>query len=100
MDRDVVMHQMTERFQELLAKGLDAVEQAPDGEWIAASEGVFLDIGQQLIRESLEAALQARVDAHSTAKAATFSPSEACDRGVAAPSPQGHGGGLRLESGW
>lgn len=99
MDRDVVMHQMTERFQELLAKGLDAVEQAPDGEWIAASEGVFLDIGQQLIRESLEAALQARVDAHSTAQAATFSPSEARDRGVAAPSPQGHGGGLRLESG-
>ena len=45
MDRDVVMHQMTERFQELLAKGLDAVEQAPDGAWIAAREGVFLDLG-------------------------------------------------------
>lgn len=99
MDRDVVIHQMTERFQELLAKGLDAVEQAPDGEWIAASEGVFLDIGHQLIRESLEAALQVRVDAHSTAKAATFSPSEPCDCGVAAPSPQGHGGGSSFESG-
>lgn len=91
MDRDVVMHQMTERFQELLAKGLDAVEQAPDGKWIVASEGVFLDIGQQLIRESLEAALQARVDGHSIAKAATFSPSEPCARGVAAPSPQRQG---------
>ena len=50
MDRDVVMHPMhvlgregTERFQELLAKGLDAVEQASDGAWIAAREGVFLD---------------------------------------------------------
>jgi len=99
MDRDVVMHQLTERFQELLAKGLDAVEEAPDGAWIAASEGVFLDIGQQLIRESLEAALQARVNAHSTAKAATFSPSEPGDRGVAASSPQGHGGDSGLEFG-
>ena len=45
MDRDVVIHQMhvlsregTERFQELPAKALDAVERAPDGQWIAASE--------------------------------------------------------------
>jgi hypothetical protein len=99
MDRDVVMHQMTERFQELLAKALDAVERAPDGQWIAASEGVFLDVCHQLTKESLEAALQARIDAHPTAKAATFSPSEAGDRGTAGPAPQGHGNGSGLKPG-
>ena len=99
MDRDVVMQQMTERFQELFAKALEAVEQAPDGQWIAASEGVFLDVGQQLIREGLEAALQARIDAHSTAKAATFFPGGPGDRGTAGPSTQGHGDDSDLESG-
>jgi len=106
MDRDVVMHQMhvlsregTERFQELLAKALDAVERAPDGQWIAASEGVFLDVCHQLTKESLEAALQVRIDAHPTAKAATFSPSEPGDRGTAGPATQGHGDGSGLKPG-
>jgi len=99
MDRDVVMHQMTERFQELLAKALDAVERAPDGQWIAASEGVFLDVCHRLTKESLEAALQARIDAHPTAKAATFSPSEPGDRGTAGSATQGHGDGSGLKPG-
>lgn len=98
MDRDVIMHRMTERFHELMAKGLDAVERAPDGEWIAASEGVFLEVCHQLSQEMLEAALQARIDAHPTAKAAAFSPSEPGDSGAACAAPQGHGkdSGLQL----
>ena len=90
MDRDVVMHQMTERFQELFAKALDAVERAPDGQWIAASEGVFLEVCHQLTKESLEAALQARIDAHPTAKAAAFSPSAGGDPGGVPATTQGH----------
>jgi len=99
MDRDVVMHRMTERFQELLAKALDAVERAPDGQWIAASEGVFLDVCHQLTKESLEAALQARIDAHPTAKAAAFSPSEPGVRGTAVSATQGPGDGPGLKPG-
>ena len=31
MDRDVLMHQMTERFQELYNQALDALDRTPDG---------------------------------------------------------------------
>ncbi len=31
MDRDVLMHQMEERFREEFAKALQALEDAPDG---------------------------------------------------------------------
>ena len=99
MDRDVVMHRMTERFQEFFAKGLDAVERAPDGQWISASEGVFLDVCHQLSKELLEAALQVRIDAHPTAKAATFSPSGPGAVGSTAAAAQGHRVGGGLESG-
>jgi hypothetical protein len=89
MDRDVLLHQMTERFQELYGQALDAVEKSPDGQWIAASEWAFRDIFQQLMQESYEAALQARVDAHATASAAAFSPSGQRTRGRHAPEKQG-----------
>jgi hypothetical protein len=75
MDREVLLYQMTERFQELYGQALDAVEKAPDGQWIAASEWVFRDTFLKLMQESYEAALQARIDAHATASQAAFSPS-------------------------
>lgn len=76
MDKEVLLHQMTERFQELYGQALEAVEKAPDGQWIAASEWAFRNTFQRLMQESYEAALQARVDAHATTSAAAFSPSE------------------------
>jgi hypothetical protein len=76
MDRDVLMHQMTERFQELYSQALDALDRAPDGQWIAASEWAFRDAFLQLMRESYQAGLQSRVNAHPTAQAAAFSPCE------------------------
>lgn len=82
MDRDVALHQMTERFQELYRKAMDAVEHAPDGHWIAASEFVFRDVFQQLMKEAYEAALQARLDAPSAADPAAFSPSERVEGGA------------------
>ena len=51
MDRDVLMHQMTERFQELYNRVLDALDRAPDGQWIAASEWAFRDAFVQLMKE-------------------------------------------------
>ena len=75
MDRDVLMHQMVERFREEFAKALQALEEAPDGHWIEASEMVFREAAMTVAREGLELAVQAKVDAHPTAQAAAFSPS-------------------------
>jgi hypothetical protein len=79
MDRDVLMHEMTERFQELYGQALDALEKAPAGQWIAASEFAFRDVFLELMKESYQSALQAKIDAHPTADQAAFSPSEPSD---------------------
>ena len=89
MDRDVLMHEMTERFQELYGQALDAIEQAPDGQWINASEFVVRDVFTQLMKESYEAALQTKVDSHPTATKAAFSPSKPSDHRSADASQQG-----------
>jgi len=80
MDKDVLVHEMTERFPERYAQALAALERAPDGEWISASEHAFRDVFQQLLTESYEAALKDRVEQHPTAGQAAFSPSEQSDR--------------------
>jgi len=89
VDRDVLLHQMTDRFQELYNQALDALDRAPDGQWIAASERVFLDVFRQLMTESYQAAMQTKVDAHPTAQSAAFSPCEPGDRRSASPASQG-----------
>ena len=89
MDRDVLMHQMTERFQELYNRALDALDRAPDGQWIAASEWAFRDAFLRLMKESYQAGLQSKVDAHPTAQAAVFSPCESRVYGSASPAQQG-----------
>ena len=89
MDRDVLMHQMTERFRELYNRALDALERAPDGQWISASEWAFRDAFVQLMKESYQAGLQSKVDAHPTATAGAFSPSASRVGGSASPAQQG-----------
>ncbi len=79
MDRDVLIHQMKERFEEEFGKALQALEDAPDGYWIEASEMAFRDAALTVAREGLELAVQARVDADPTAQAAAFSPSGPSD---------------------
>ena len=80
MDRDVLMHQMRERFEEEFSKALNALENAPDGHWIEASEMAFRDAALTVAREGLELALQAKVDADPAAQAVAFSPSELGDQ--------------------
>ena len=80
MDRDVLMYQMQERFREEFAKALQALEDAPDGQWIDASEMAFRDAALTVAREGLELAVQAKVDAHPTAQAAAFFPGEPGDQ--------------------
>jgi len=89
MDRDVLLHQMTERFQELYNEALDALEHAPDGQWIAASERAFHGAFQKLMKESYQVAMQSKVDGHPTAQAAAFSPCEPSGGGSDSAAPQG-----------
>lgn len=85
MDREVLMHQMTDRFQELYSQALDVLERAPDGQWIAASEFAFRDAFLQLMKESYQTAIQARIDADPAAGQAAFSPSAPRDGKSAGP---------------
>jgi hypothetical protein len=72
MDRDALGRSLKEQFDQSLEKALDAVEQAPDGRWIAASEWQVREIFQKLMSECYQTMLQARMDA---APQAAFSPS-------------------------
>lgn len=89
MDREVLLYQMTERFQELYGQALDTLERAPEGQWIAASEFAFRDAFLQLMKESYEAAIQTKIDTHPTADQAAFSPGEPGDRESSGPAEQG-----------
>jgi len=95
MDREVLMHQMTERFQEAFGKALDKLERAPDGQWIAASEFAFRDVFFELVKECYQKALQDKIDAHPTAQQAAFSPSEPCASRPPPSAEQGPASGER-----
>ena len=73
MDRDKLKRELTEHFQVSLNQAMEAVEKAPDGQWIAASEWQIREIFQQLMAEAYQKLLQAKLDA---ADQAAFSPSE------------------------
>jgi hypothetical protein len=74
MDKEVLERQLNELCQNAMSEARAAVEQAPDGQWISASEWQVRDIFQRLTRDCYQAMLQARADAHPTAKQAAFSP--------------------------
>jgi hypothetical protein len=81
MDREAIKRELTEQFQQSLDQAMEAVERAPDGRWIAASEWQIREIFQKLMAESFQRMLQAKLDA---AEPAAFSPS-----GAAAGAEQG-----------
>ncbi|MFQ5741849.1 MAG: hypothetical protein ACE5JX_22875 [Acidobacteriota bacterium] len=101
MDKDVLLHQGTELFQEQFSRALDALESAPDGRWIAASEEAFRDAALAVMKEVFQAALQEKIDEQSAAGKAAFSPSGGGDDRSASMAEQGspsgadpdHGGG-------
>lgn len=74
MDREVLKHRMTERFEELFDEALDTLERAPDGQWIAGSEFEFRDAFQRLLKECYEAAVEAKMDERPAAPQAAFPP--------------------------
>jgi len=79
MDRDVLEQRLKERCDQALAAARAAVEQAPDGAWIAASEWQVRAIFQELTRDCYQLMLQAKADAHPAAEQAAFSPSAGRD---------------------
>jgi hypothetical protein len=71
MDRVKLKQELTEQFQHSLDQAIEAVEKAPDGRWIAASEWQIREIFQKLMADSFQKLLQTKLDA---ADQAAFSP--------------------------
>ena len=74
MDKEVLKRQLTERCQQALDEALKAVDEAPDGQWIAASEWEVRDIFQQLTADCFGQMIQRRIDESPSASRAVFSP--------------------------
>jgi len=71
VDREQLAAQLRQEMEQTLARVMDAVNAAPDGRLIEASEGPVYDLMKDLERRVFEKALQMRVDSTES----TFSPS-------------------------
>jgi hypothetical protein len=74
MDKEVLKRQLVERCQQALDGALRAVDEAPDGQWIAASEWEVRDIFQKLTADCFGQMIQERIDRLPSASQAVFSP--------------------------
>ena len=75
MDRNVLKQKWDQLSQEAFAAARGAVEQAPDGKWIAASEWQVREAFCKFMQAGYQMLLQARVDGHAASVQAAFSPS-------------------------
>ena len=71
---------MKQEFEEFAAKVMQAVNNAPDGQWITGSEEQVRDLSAEMRQRIFERALQKRLDAAEAA----FPPSTRSDDGQAA----------------
>ena len=72
VDREQLAVQLRQEMEQTLARVMDAVNAAPNGRLIEASEGPVYDLMKDLERRVFEKALQMRVDSTESA----FSPSD------------------------
>jgi len=70
---------MKQEFEEFAKEVMEAVNDAPDGQWIADSEEQVRNLSAEMRRKVFERALQKRVDAAEAA----FPPSAPSDDGQA-----------------
>ena len=91
MDKEVLKRQLTERCQQALDEALRAVDEAPDGQWIAASEWEVRDIFQKLTADCFSQMIQERVDRLPSASQAAFSPGGEADGVAGQGKPRGAG---------
>ena len=89
MDKEVLKRQLTERCQQALDEALRAVDEAPDGQWIAASEWEVRDIFQKLTADCFGRMIQHRIDRLPSATQAAFSPDGRSRRVAAHVAAQG-----------
>jgi hypothetical protein len=75
MDRDALKRELTHQFEQSLDRAMDAVEQAPDGAWISASEWQVRELFQKLTAQAFERIVQAKLDAAEQRHGGDFSPS-------------------------
>jgi hypothetical protein len=94
MDKEVLKRQLTERCQQALDEALRAVNEVPDGQWIAASEWEVRDIFQKLTADCFGQIIQQRIDGLPSASQAAFSP-DGRGGGVAAQRKPGRAGADR-----
>jgi len=71
MDREALKRELTDQFHQSLDQAIDAVQRAPDGAWISASEWEVREVFQKLTAQAFERILQAKLNA---AEPAAFSP--------------------------
>ena len=71
LDREAFVAQMRTEMEAMLAKVADAINNAPDGHIIAASERPVFDLFAEMRHKAYEAGIQMRTDAAEAA----FSPS-------------------------
>ena len=72
LDRDEFLREMRAEAERVFGQVADAVNEAPDGNVINASEGPVRDLRMELRKTAFEKALQMRI----TASEAAFSPGE------------------------
>jgi hypothetical protein len=89
MDEDVLQQHLDDLCKKAVAEARAAVDAAPDGRWIAASEWQVRDVFQRLTRDCYQAMLQAKADAHPTASGAVFSPGGPAAAAAEAAAEQG-----------
>lgn len=74
MDREALRRELRSKVDAALDKAMDAVQAAPDGQWIAGSEWAVRGAFQDLMRECFQRLVQAKIDADPAAAAGSFSP--------------------------
>jgi hypothetical protein len=95
MDKEVLKRQLTERCRQALDEALRAVDEAPDGQWIAASEWEVRDIFQKLTADCFGQMIQGRIDRLPSASQAAFSPDGRTDGTAEQRKPRGAGADRR-----
>lgn len=88
MDNEVLKQQLVERCQRALDEAIGAVDAAPDGHWIAASEWEVRSIFQKLTADCFGQMVQSRVDGLPSALQAAFSPSRRVERAAGQGKPR------------
>jgi hypothetical protein len=83
MDREALKRELTDQFHQSLDQAMDAVQRAPDGAWISASEWEVREVFQKLTAQAFERILQAKLDAAPRAVFSPSGPDEAATQGDA-----------------